>query len=505
MKIPFKNIKIPSFKRKKKIITALEIGNDWLRIVQAESFAKSRKIKKILVEKVAISHSSQDKKTSEQIKNLFKGLKIDSSSLIVILPHQAAAIRNLELPSTNPAEIKNMVELQIGKLTPFAKDEIIYDYQILSTNAEGYSGVMLAVVHQDVIRRYFEILKLVELKTERIALSSEGLLAWYRFACKGEPSDEPQALVNLDCDKSDFTVILENKVMFCRNISVECSGDLSVTGEWQEKLIEEIRHSMYAYQSELAGSEISKIIITGAQTPISSLDESGLGSRIGLPVEVIPQLKNIPAALESPAEDNSAIGNLSFASLSGLALVYPEQKFNFIPLQLRIEKEMRERGKDVYMFGTYLMFILMTISGIFLGKVYNKERYLNQLKQETLQIQERADKLRSMRRVTEDIKKRTLRKGFALNFIYEIHSVIFPEIYLTLISFDGEEQLTLRGVSNTMSEIFGFLNALEKSKYFQNVKTKFVTTRNIGGKDLTEFEIICSLEGDFKQQPIGDK
>jgi len=147
----------------------------------------------------------------------------------------------------------------------------------------------------------------------------------------------------------------------------------------------------------------------------------------------------------------------------------------------------------------------MTISGIFLGKVYNKERYLNQLKQETLQIQERADKLRSMRRVTEDIKKRTLRKGFALNFIYEIHSVIFPEIYLTLISFDGEEQLTLRGVSNTMSEIFGFLNALEKSKYFQNVKTKFVTTRNIGGKDLTEFEIICSLEGDFKQQPIGDK
>lgn len=498
-------MKIPLFGRKKKIITVLEIGSGWLKIVQAESFAKSRKIKKIVVEEAAISRSSQDEKISERIRNLFKELKIDSDSLIVILPLQAPAIRNLELPSANPAEIKDMVELQIGKLTPFAKDEIIYDYQILSTNTEGYSVVMLAVVHQDVIRRYFEILKLAELKTERIALSSEGLLAWYRFAYKGGVAEEPHVLVNLDCDKSDFTVILKDKVVFCRSISIGSSRDLKSADEWQEKLIEEIKRSIYAYQSELAGSEISKIIITGAQVSISSLNETGLKSKIGLPVEIIPQLKNIPEALEHPVGNNLTIENVSVASLFGFVLAYPEQKWNFIPLQLRIEKEMRERGKDIYLFGIYLVVILMAISSIFLGKVYNKEQYLARLKQETSEIQEKADKLNSMRKVTGEIKERTFRKAFALNFIYEIHSVVFPEIYLTLISFDGESELTLRGVSNTMSEIFGFLNALEKSKYFQNVKTKFVTTRNIGGKDLTEFEIVCSLEDDFKQQSMGSE
>jgi len=440
----------------------LEIGSGWLKIVQAESFAKSRKIKRVIVEEAAISRESQDEKISNRIKNLFKGLKIDSGSLIVVVPHQATAIRNLELPSTNPAEIKNMVELQIGKLTPFAKDEIIYDYQILSINAEGYSAVMLAIVHQDAVRRYFEILKLAGLKTERIALSSEGLLAWYRFASKGKVADEPQVLVNLGCGKSDFTVILNDKVMFCRNISVGSFRDLSSADEWQGKLIEEIKHSLYAYQNEMAGSEISKIIITGAQVPILSLNEIILKNKIGLPVEIISQLKNIPEALESSIEDNGTIKNVSVASLFGFVLAYPEQKFNFIPLQLRIEKEMRERGKDVYLFGTYLMFILMTISSIFLGKVYNKEQYLTRLRQETLKIQEKADKLNSMREVTEEIKKRTSRKAFALNFIYEIHRVVFPEIYLTLISFDGESQLTLRGVSNTMSEIPGFINALEK-------------------------------------------
>jgi len=498
-------MKIPLFEKKKKIITALEIGSGWLRIVQVESFVKSRKIKKIIVEKVAISRSSQNEKISEQIKDLLKGSKIDVSSLIVIVPHQAAAIRNLELPSTNPAEIKNMVELQIGKLTPFAKDEIIYDYQILNTNAEGYSGVMLAIVHQDIIRRYLDILKLAELKTERIALSFEGLLAWYRFAYKGGATVESQALVNLDCDKSDFTVISEDKVVFCRNISLGQFQDSNIEGEWQKKLTEEIKHSIYAYQSELAGSEIGKIIITGAQVFISSLNEASLKSEIGLPVEIIPQLENIPEASGSSAEDSGVIKNVSVAALLGFALTYPEQKFNFIPLQLRIEKEMRQREKDVYFVGTYLVFILMTISSIFLGRVYNKEQYLTLLKQETSKIQEKADELNSMRKVTEEIKKRTFRKAFALNFIYEIHSVVFPEIYLTAISFDGENQLTLRGVSSAMSEIFGFLNTLEKSKYFQNVKTKFVTTRNIEGKDLTEFEIICSLEDEFKLQPIGSK
>ena len=387
----------------------------------------------------------------------------------------------------------------------FARDEIIYDYQILNANTEGYSGVMLAVVHQDVIRRYFEILKLVELKTERIALSSEGLLAWYGFAYKGPGDSEAQALVNLDFDKSDFIVILEGKVMFCRNISVGDFQDSDIAGQWQEKLAEEIKHSIYAYQSELAGSEIGQIIITGAQAPVSSLNGGDLGGKIGLPVEIIPQLKNIPEALGSSPEDNLVTENASVASLFGFALIYPEQKFNFIPLQLRMEKEMRERGKDVYMFGIYLVFILMTISGIFLGKVYNKEQYLTRLKKETLRLQEKADKLNSMRKVTDEIKERTLRKAFALNFIYEIHSIISPEIYLTLISFDGENQLTLRGVSSAMSEIFEFLNALEKSKYFQNVKTNFVTTRNVDGKDLTEFEIVCFLEGDFRQESTVSK
>ena len=179
------------FKRKVKIVTALEIGNNRLKIVQVQFLAKTWKIHKIIVEDVTCFQGAREEKISERIRILFKGLRVDPDTLIVIVPYQVVAIRNLEFPSTNPDEIKNMVELQIGKQTPFSIDEMIYDYVILNIDTEGYSRVMLAVVHQDVIKRYFKILKAAKLKTDRVALSPEGLLIWYRFTHKESLNDVP--------------------------------------------------------------------------------------------------------------------------------------------------------------------------------------------------------------------------------------------------------------------------------------------------------------------------
>lgn len=487
------------FKRKKKNITVLEIDNEWLKIVQARIFAKERKIDTVVVEKLV---SQTDNKISERIRILSKDLDIDSNTLVISTPEEVVAIRNLELPSTNPAEIKDMVELQIGKQTPFTKEEIIYDFEILSTNEEGYSRVMLVIVHQDVIKRYFKILETAGLKTENIALSAEGLINWWRFAGRELMTDRPSALVNVGYDRSNFVVILKDKLIFCRNISIGFAWPQSLTEEWQTRFIEEINHSIYGYQNEMIDKEIDRIIITGADIFTSELNESILKDKLDLSIEVIPQLKNIPVTKECLERFNINAKNISVCPLFGLALTYPEQKINLIPSQLRLEKTLRERGRDLYLFGIYLVFILVTISSIFLGRMYNKERYLDRLKQEILKIQDRVDRLDNMMKEIEGIKRRILTRDFSLNFIYETHRTISPEIYLTSVSFDGEDSLILRGTSSSMSEIFKFLNALEESKYFQNVNTKFATTRKEAGKELTDFEIVCPLDEGIKRQLI---
>ena len=484
------------FGKKKNIITVLEIDNDRLKIVQAQLFGKERKISRIIVEKITFS---AEEKVSEQIGSLFKKLSINPKSFAVSISHQLAVIKNLELPSVNAAEIKDMVELQIGKHTPFAKDEIIYDYEIINTNAEGYSRIILVIVHQDVIGSYFKILEGIGLKTEKIVLSSEGLFAWHRFACKEEITDQPYVLIDVDYDKSDFTVILKGNIVFCGNISIGFSHSLNNMDKWQEKFVEEINRSIYAYHSEIINEEISKIIITGAEMLTASFDEAVLKDKLGLPVKIIPQLRNIPLTEECLSSYNNIAKDISVSCLFGLVLSYPEQKINLVPAHLQIERGIRERGRDLYFFGIYLAFILATVSSIFLGRIYSKELYSRELKQETLKIHKKVDRLNNMMEETEAIKKRTRTKNLSLNIIFEKHSLISPDIYLTSLRFNGKDLLIVRGVSNTMSEIFKFLNALEKSEYFQNVKTKFVTTHKIKDKDLTEFEIVCPLDMSLKE------
>lgn len=133
------------FKAKKKVITLVEISDEWLKIVQALPATKDRKINKAVVERIS---GLEDSRIAATLSRLAKDLQVNPELLTVCVPHQLAAIRNIELPSTNPEEIKDMVDLQIGKQTPFSKDEIIYDFSIITTNTEGYSKVMLTIVRQ---------------------------------------------------------------------------------------------------------------------------------------------------------------------------------------------------------------------------------------------------------------------------------------------------------------------------------------------------------------------
>lgn len=485
------------FGKQKKITTILEIDDDWLKIVQAQSFGKEQKITRIIVEKIV---PPTDDKAPDRVSVLLKELKINPNFLIISIPHQLAVIKNLELPSVNPAEVKDMVELQIGKQTPFAKEEIIYDYEIVSTNAEGYSRIILVIVHQDIVRSCLKTLQKAGLGTESITLSSEGLFTWAKAVYGEKANDQPYAVIDVDYGKSDFIVILKDQVIYYRNISIGFLQSLEALDKWHAKFIEEINHSIYAYHSEMINEEITKIIITGGEMLASSLNKDVLKAVVGLPVDIMPQTENISLTEQCKSKCADIAKEVSLSSLFGLALNADGIKINLMPQQLQIEKGVREKGKDLYFFGIYLAFILATASSIFLGRLYTKEQYLQALKEEVSNIQYKVDEISKMIYETEGIKMRASTKNLMLNFIFEKHKVIPPDIYLTSIRFNGKDRLTIRGASTVMSEIFKFVNVLEESKYFQDVKTKFVTTRKAHGKDLTEFEIICPLDSSVQEQ-----
>jgi len=488
--------KMKSFKKNKKKITALEIGDSWLKIVQADASKKEKVISKVIVKNIA---SFSDNQIAKEISDLSGEIKINSSLLTVAVPHYIAAIRNLEFPSRDPAEIKDIIELQVGKLTPFTKDEIVYDSQILESSAEGYSRVIVAIVQKDTIERCLRVLEKTGLNTEKIALSSEGLINWAKLVCKHEDEDKnPCAVVDIGSKVSDFEVILRNKFIFSRNISIGTVNLSDNFVQWEEKFVAEINNAIYAYQNEMLDSHIGRVVICGAEKLTQRLDEIALRKKLDIPVEVAPVFMNVPATKEFLQEydSNLALKEVSITAVCGLALAFKEQKINLIPQEIKMERAVRERGRDLYRLGINLIFVLVIISSIFLGRIYNKELYVGQLTQKIRGLQSRVEKLDNMVKEIEVIRQRRTRRNNALEVIYAVHKVILPEIYLLSVNFDGKERLSIRGTSENMSEVFRLVSSLEDTKHFQNVKTKYATKRKAGDKELTDFEIACPLKKD---------
>lgn len=485
--------------RRKRILTALEISDNWLRVVQAEQSKREKIISAIITKKI---DSLNDDRISGVITKLVDEKNINPNYLTISVPRNVTTTRNLELPSTDVVEIKNMIDLQVGKQTPYASYEVIRDYHILGSDADGYSSVLLVVVHRDVVGRYFKILDKAGLVPEKVAFSSEGLLDWSRIYGAGSQKlagDRPYVLIGVDYDTSDFEVILNKKLIFGRSISLGFAQFQGQLDKWQETFVKEVGHSIYAYLNEARDKEIAKIVISGPKMFIDGLDEDTLGDKFGLPVEVVDQFKNVPITPQALDLYNSQSDKgLSFSSLIGLVSAFGEQSIDLIPQELEIERNVKQRGKDLYFRSILLVFIVIIISATFFGRVYNKECYLGQLKLKLSEIQKKTDRLNGMIWVIEAVKARVRTRGIALNLFSAVYEVIPPEIYLISISFDGKERLVLRGTSEAMSEVFNLVGKLEESKYFQNVETKYATKHKTQEKELTDFEIFCPLADEYK-------
>lgn len=495
------NIKFLKFlsKNDKKNITVIQIDNDWLRLIQVKQSKHRKIISTIRAQKIT---SLSDASVSKAISDLLKGVSINSKYLTLCVPRNLATIRNLELPSTNPLEIGSMIDLQIGKQTPYSTDEVIRDYEIIDSNADGYSKVLLVIVHREIISRYFSILEASELKPEKVSFSSDGLLNWYSLIdTQKSDTSKARALIELDYNTSDFEITVNNKMVFGRSIAfgINQLQNLEQMNQWQEKFIDEIKRTIYSYQNEATGRDIEKMVITGPETAIGGLNRTLLESAVALPVEVVDQFHNILMAKNALNEyerlDNK---NLSFSGLIGIAMACGEHKISLIPQEIKIEKDVQERGRDLYVMGLLLIFILAAFSSIFLGRICSKEWHLGQLKQRLSEIQDKTQQLNNLVRITEAVKGRIRARSLALNLLYEIHRVISPEIHLASLSFHGQNSLSVIGVSNMMSEVFKFNSQLEESEYFQNVQIKYTTKRIADNKELTEFELLCSLADEYK-------
>lgn len=481
----------------------LEIGNPWLKMAFLRSAIGSTYLKAMAVLNIAnLSEEAIDK----AINDFLKDSKVKKpQSIIISFSRNAVTLRNLRIPSVTPAEIDDMIKLHVGRQVPYAKEEIVSGYRIIGRDAMGYSKVMLAIVHRESIRKVFRILEGAGLYTDRVELSSDGILSWLCKAVKPSDFKPSDAFIILDIDSNftDFIVSTHENILFSRVLAhgAEHLGD---EVRWL-KFIGEMKQTIVISQGEEVVQKPSRIYMTGIVENLKGLS-SRIETEFNLPVHVIEPLVNIPVAKEVTKNPPELFQNASFSALLGLGLDTIKKKINFVLPEAQIRRVLKERSRDVILLGSTAMYLILIICGVYLEKLHNRQAYLDLLNGRYQKIVTQAENLNERVERIKRIKSKLDMKSTALNYIREVSRLLPSDFVLLSINYQKDEKVQFKGRATEMSDVFKFVTTLEKSPYFKDVQTSYTTRKKIKDRDVNEFEIVCPVEksGPQKKQKRQD-
>lgn len=475
----------------RKTVVAFEIGNEWLKICLRREARFQEAVPRLFLNNIAASGET----VAQTIVRIFKEQNIGSCSVIAYLPrHVIAAVRILKLPSTNPAEIRDMVDLQIGKLTPFSKEEIILSYRVIEVLPDGYTQIMLIIARRDsILNGILAPLRDTGISVDRVVLSSECVFRWFQ-AISGQlpdPVPDDAALIDIDTDYSDFLVVHRGRWLFTKQISIGVKQLLAKQAEedWPAKFGDELADAFGRFHEETGRSTVQRLYLSGAHC-LHESQQAVIQNRLGIPLErIVPISATTIEPL--PAE---VVRTISLSPLIGAAMAGREAELDLTPDELKMVKIMEEKHRQFTVTGVLIAAIIMTISLLVIMSLQFKQGYLEQLREKTVALQQETAKVEKMRHDINLVKQRMNAKHSLVTLICEIVKLTPPNIYYTELQLIEQGAISLKGQAPAMSAIFLFVKKLEDSPVFANVQAVRTTTKKDGDTESCEFEITCTSQ-----------
>jgi len=494
-------IKAPKFMEKfksmefgsSKTVVALEIGNDWLKIVQKSRANGGKDTYIVDISKLSMIKDS----VAAAIAQIFKDLKLDRKHVVAYIPRHLVTVRMLELPTTDAKEISDMINLQIGKQTPYSKDEIVSSHRTVEIAQSGYSKVMLVIAARNIINERTDTLAKAGLSVERVAISSEGVYNWFRAAHMKDLKLEKfqgVAIVDIDSNYSDFIVVRGANMVFTRNIFIGSNHLMQDVGDWRDKFIDELKRSFERYQIEEKNVKIVKMFLSGSASNIKELDIV-LARAMNMPVENIYQLKDVDVRNGKNITQNDDFRFVSLTQLLGVSSGAKEDEIDLSTSEQKIRGMIDTKRRQLTLMGALVVAIVTVLSLLVFTSIYNKSVYLAKLKTMISRIETEAGGVEKMRNVINLVEKRLDARGSSIEVITEIYKITPKEIHLTDINIDEKRTIVLKGGGSAMSDVFKYVKTLEGSNMFENVRTTYTTTKkDNNNSEFAEFEISCNYQ-----------
>lgn len=167
------------------VIIGLDIGSRRIRAVEAKGGKRPRvrRTAEVATPEGALHGGvvQDPQRLAAALKSVMQRVKASSTEVAVAVSGSATFLRRMPLPEMPESELRGMLELQMDRFIPFAKDGAEFDLAVLGEAGGGEMHVLLAAAPSRVVEGLQEAcrlarLKLVKIDVEPLALQ-RGLVA----------------------------------------------------------------------------------------------------------------------------------------------------------------------------------------------------------------------------------------------------------------------------------------------------------------------------------------
>ena len=483
-------------------LTVLALDGQWLRLLQVEGLPGGRRITKLLACPVAGAGVEALRKT---FQDACATEGVAPREVLVATPTHLSTIRLFSLPSTDAKEIRDIVELQAEKHTPYAKDEVVTSFHVVERERSGYSRILLVIAHQDVVHRPVQLLESLAMPLDRVGCELEGLVNWFRLVKKasgGLPARLPggqagaaaaglSLVIDVDANTSTLLLMQRGQPQFHRSLAAGVEQLEADPVQTSARLVGELRRSLEAVESEQGAVKLQDILLTGRVERLGEF-KAAVERGLDLPVTLVPPWGPLELS-EGLRATNERLPDVSFASLVGLALA-PSQ-IDLTPQTTRLRQVFEAKAKALILLACQAVGALILLSILIIGRTQKEQHYYETLRGITRQTSRRAAGVEEALQQLAFVKGRLQSRGRLLELVNTL-AVHSPDgVQWDSLTFTKGDGLALKGVSEELPRVYEFVAGLDGEPAFGQVEARRVAKGKAGEQDVTTFEIACPLAG----------
>lgn len=384
------------------------------------------------------------------------------------IPMAEALVRVMRLPSVDREELAGMVDLQIGKISPFPVEELVVSFEILSSD-ESSSCVLIAAARRESLDR------LCEIGVVPRHIDIDLLARWQGIApLAGESGRD---LVLLVASERAELVVTDNgmPILFRSLLERDDLGDADFT----EAIAEELQYTLVALETDW-GSPSSVRVLLVEDEGASVVEADRLAELSGIAVEDASVAASPPASELLLRRRIEAEGRI-------IDLTPPEW--------MSSARERRLKKRLLLGSAALAAIWLLTIAAV-LGYGSWERSSAGRLERRAEELKGPALRSRELQSRIEALEQYADRSHSALECLREASMLLPARLELQSFNFQQKSEVGLRGLSASASaaDVYTYFQALEKSDKFVALEDQRVSTVSRRGSGrVSQFQVSLKL------------